>query len=191
MSGINLNFTEEKTRLPIGVSKLFGNPDIWDGFIWPQFTESGEEYEMPFICQINCEQAVVYDNANVLPKTGMLYFFYDMDGMPREPFGSSKAKVIYYNGDMSGLHKMLLTDHEGNDMSLPELEVRFDAGDSPKGILGQTDPQDWQPLFKLFSFETEKLSIRFPDNGILYFFIDKDKLASMDFADIKFEVRKC
>ena len=190
MNGINLNFTDEKARLPVGISKMFGNPDVWDGFEWPSFTESGEEYDLPFVCQINCEQAAAFDTENVLPKNGVLYFFYDMDGLPLEPFGSNRARVFYYDGDMAGLHQMLRTDHEGNDLCLHEVKMHFNSGETPEGVLGQTSPEERQTLLQLRPFQTQKLTIRFPDNGVLNFYIDKAKLARRDFSNVIFEVKR-
>jgi len=160
MGAIHLRFTEEKERLHIGASKFLGNPDVWDGFEWPHFTESGEEYDLTFLCQINCAEAAQFDGKGLLSQTGMLYFFYDMDEMP--PLDENTARVLYYDGDMSELRAMLRTDHEGNDMSLPEMGIRFGGdGKPPNALLGQ-------PLLQLYSFENDKVSIQFP-GGVLCF----------------------
>jgi uncharacterized protein YwqG len=94
MSGINLKFTEEKEKLPVGASKFLGNPDVWDGFAWPHFIEGGEDYDLKFLCQINCAEAAPFDTSGLLPKTGMLYFFYDMDEMPQESSDNSAARIL-------------------------------------------------------------------------------------------------
>ena len=188
MNGIDLTFSEEKKKLPLGASKFLGNPDVWDGFEWPQFTENGESYDLTFMGQINCAEAAPFDQGNVLPKTGMLYFFYDMDEMPQESFDKNAARVIHHDGDLSSLREMLRCDHEGHDMSFRELKIQFhEAGverERLRARLGATVPQGWQPLFQVFSFETDKVSIKFTDERTLCFFVDKPKLERGDFSDI-------
>jgi len=100
MSGIGFTISEEKIKLPIGASKVFGNPDVWDGFEWPQFTESEESYDLSFVCQIGCADAATFGKDDLLPKSGMLYFFYDMDEMPKESISPKASRVLYYDGDV-------------------------------------------------------------------------------------------
>ena len=188
MDGIDITFSEEKKKLPVGASKFLGNPDVWDGFEWPQLTENGESYDLTFMRQINCAEAAPFDKENVLPKTGMLYFFYDMDEMPRESFDKNTARVIYYDGDLMSLREMLRTDHEGNDMSFREMKIHYHSDvvdrEQLRAQLAGTLPQGWQPLFQVFSFETDKVSIKFADNSALCFFVDKPKLECGDFSDV-------
>lgn len=42
MNGIKLRISKPKDKLSAGSSKLFGNPDVWDGFEWPYIEENGE-----------------------------------------------------------------------------------------------------------------------------------------------------
>jgi len=186
--GIDLTLSEEKKKLPIGVSKFLGNPDVWEGFEWPQFSENGENYDLTFICQINCAEVAAFDKENVLPKSGILYFFYDMDEMPRETSGEDAARIIYYDGDSTSLCEMLRIDHEGNDLSLREMEIHFHPfGVEPKQLrarLYESFPQDWQPVLQIYSFETDKVSIRFSDEKALCFFVDKDRLERQVFSKI-------
>ena len=187
MNGIDLTFSEEKKKLPIGASKFLGNPDVWDGFEWPHYTEDGEDYDLTFMCQINCAESASFDKDGVLPRTGMLYFFYDMDNMPQETFDTNTARVLHYDGDCSALFEMLRCDHEGNDMGFREMKIHFHAdrvdGERLRARLGETFPQGWQPFFQIYSFETDKVSIHFKDKSALIFFVDKPKLESGDFSD--------
>ena len=57
MNGIKLKISKPKDKLPAGSSKLFGNPDVWDGFEWPYIEEKDEKYDLTFMCQINCADA--------------------------------------------------------------------------------------------------------------------------------------
>ena len=188
MNGIDLTFSEEKKKLPVGISRFLGNPDVWDGFVWPCYSESGEDYDLTFMCQINCAEAAPFDVAGVLPKTGMLYFFYDMDNMPQETFDTNTASVIHYGGEVSALFEMLRCDHDGNDMSLPEMKIHFNAdrvaGGQLRARLGETLPHGWQPFFQIYSFETDRVSIRFSQKKALIYFVDKPKLQRGDFSDV-------
>jgi uncharacterized protein YwqG len=188
MDGINLKFTEEKEKLPIGASKFMGNPDVWDGFEWPHFTESGEVYDLTFMCQINCAEAALFDKSGLLPKTGMLYFFYDMDEMPQESRDGDAARILYYDGDPASLCQMLRTDQDGNDMSFREMKIRFNATgkavEDYHAALGAAVPQGWQPILQICSFETDSVSVKFTGNSALCFFIDKPKLEAGDFSEV-------
>ena len=131
MKGITLKISKPTDKLSIGSSKLFGNPDVWDGFEWPYIEENGEKYDLNFLCQINCEQVAAFDKEGWLPKTGMLSFFYDLDTMPEAPDEKS-ARVLWYNGDVSALNEMILTDENGNGLAFSEQRIDFDAADADK-----------------------------------------------------------
>ena len=56
MNSIRLKTKYEEHELPIGASKLFGNPDVPGGFEWPYIEVDGEEYDLFFIGQINLSE---------------------------------------------------------------------------------------------------------------------------------------
>ena len=188
MNGIDLTFSEEKKKLPLGTSKFLGNPDAWDGFEWPQFTENKKSYDLTFMGQINCAEAALFYTGGLLPKTGMLYFFYDLDEMPQESFDKNVAKVIHFDGDLSSLREILRCDPEGNDMGFREMKIHFHSESVDRerlcARLGETRPQGWQPLFQIFSFETDRVAIKFKNESALCFFVDKPKLERGDFSDV-------
>lgn len=193
MCKISLNISKPKEKLKAGESKLFGNPDVWDGFIWPSVRENGAEYDLTFMCQINCEQASAFDESGILPKTGILYFFYDLDTMP-ELSDAGSARVLWYNGELSALHEMILTDEDGNSLAFSEQKIDFEASDADEKssslLLGDmTQSCDFikgcLPLLRIGSFETEDAEIRFKDDGWLCFYIEKEKLGACDFSKVK------
>ena len=197
MCKISLNISKPKEKLKAGESKLFGNPDVWDGFIWPSVRENGAEYDLTFMCQINCEQASAFDESGILPKTGILYFFYDLDTMPEAPDEKS-ARVLWYNGELFDLHEMILTDEEGNSLAFSEQKIDFEAadadeksshlllGDIASDAVGDYDCIKEQiPLLRIGSFETEDAEIRFKGNGWLCFYIEEEKLGAHDFSEVK------
>lgn len=193
MNGIKLKISKPKDKLFAGSSKLFGNPDVWDGFEWPYIEENGEKYDLTFLCQINCTEVSALDKEGRLPKTGILYFFYDLDTMP-ETSDSRSARVLWYNGELSALHEMLLTDEAGNSLAFSEQKIDFEASDADEKsshlLLGDMTQscdftKDYLPLLRIGSFETEDAEIRFQDNGALCFYIEKEKLVACDFSEVE------
>lgn len=193
MNGIKLKISKPKDKLFPGSSKLFGNPDVWDGFEWPYIEENGEKYDLTFMCQIDCAKAEGFDESGLLPKTGILYFFYDLDTMP-EMSNSRSARVLWYNGELSALHEMILTDEDGNSLSFSEQKINFDTADAGRKtshlLLGDMTQscdfiKDYLPLLRIGSFETEDAEICFNGNGSLCFYIEKEKLVACDFSEVK------
>lgn len=193
MNGIKLKISKPKDKLPAGSSKLFGDPHVWDGFEWPYIEENGERYDLTFLCQINCAEVFPFDKEGLLPETGMLYFFYDLDTMPEAPDEKS-SRVLWYNGELSALHEMILTDEDGNSLAFSEQRIDFDVADSdeksPPLLLGEMTQsrdfiKDYLPLLCIGSLETEDAEIRFKGNGTLCFYIEKEKLGVRDFSHVK------
>lgn len=202
MKSIRLKTAYVKDNLPIGSSKFFGNPDVWEGFEWPAMEIDGELYDLTFMCQINCCDISVYDVDKKLPQTGMLYFFYDLDEMPSTPFVQQAAKVLYYDGDIDSLCQMKLVDENGEDLSMKEMKLDFevveagylDDGDATHLMLGvpsldygtyYESIEDWQMLLQIDSMESDELVLNFTDEGVLCFYIEPEKLANRDFSDIR------
>ena len=75
MSSIRLKTKYIDEKLPIGASKLFGTPDIYEGFIWPTIEVDGEEYDLSFVGQINLKDVTKYDKEGLLPKKGCYISF--------------------------------------------------------------------------------------------------------------------
>src|SRR5688572_27809627 len=65
----------DETLLAIGESKIGGQPDLPDNYEWASFNSLGEKVSLPFIAQIRLEDVKQYDEENILPKQGILYFF--------------------------------------------------------------------------------------------------------------------
>ncbi len=202
MNSILLKTTPCESKLPIGSSKLLGNPDVWEGFEWPAIDLDGELYDLTFMCQINCAEAAPFDKDGILPKTGMLYFFYDLDEMPHEPSNQNAARVIYYNGEITELHEMVLTDEDGESIAFAEQKIDFECVE--EGYLSDSEPthlllgvpsldfgtwheciDGWQMLLQIDSFETEDACINFTDEGVLCFYAEPQKIKELDFSDVR------
>ena len=201
MSSIRLKTKYIDKKLPIGTSKLFGTPDIYDDFEWPQIEFDGEFYDLSFIAQINLKEVAKYDKKNLLHKEGMLYFFYDLDELPHEPSNLNACKVIYHKND-NDLFAIDNVDENGEDLSFREMAIEFETvkngfiadDDATHLLLGIPSIENgfwyecidgWQMLFQLDSIETDDICINFTDEGILCFYINKEKLKNKDFSDVR------
>ena len=202
MNSIRLKAAYANEDLPVGNSRFFGNPDVWEGFEWPAIEQDGELYDLTFMCQINCAEIAPYDRVGKLPRTGMLYFFYDLDEMPCDPSDIKAAKVLYYDGDAGSLCQMQVVDEYGEDISLKEMGLKFEIVD--EGFLDDTDSthlmlgipsldygtcsdiiDGWQMLLQIDSMETDEVFINFTDEGVLCFYIEPEKLENRDFSDVR------
>lgn len=61
----------------LGKTKLGGCPDLPQKISWPSSKKDGSY--LSFLGQINLEDISGFDEADLLPKTGMLYFFFHLD----------------------------------------------------------------------------------------------------------------
>ena len=110
--------------IAIGQTKIGGKPDLPNEITWVTETNIVETTEkkflifnskkeetvtksLSFIAQINLTETSLFDKDNLLPKTGVLYFFYSAE---QEAWGfdykdKNKFKVIYWDGDFSKLKR--------------------------------------------------------------------------------------
>src|SRR5688572_30057703 len=81
----------------IGASRLGGNPDVPDDFEWPHwhtelegydqearrpFKRPAEDRPLAFLAQIRLSDVTPLDIERLLPPSGWLYFFYDVEAGP-------------------------------------------------------------------------------------------------------------
>ena len=78
---IQREYVPDEDDLPIGASKIGGNPDLPADFEWRYYNE----LPLTFLAQIKLSDVAPYDVDHVLPKAGWLYFFYEVE---QEPWGS-------------------------------------------------------------------------------------------------------
>ncbi len=115
----------------IMASKIGGSPSLPEGFVWPRyqgeaFDGVNKERPLSFIAQINLEDVAMYDEDSLLPKTGMLSFFYEMMTMKWgfEPEDTGCAKV-YYFPEGTKLNRMAAPE-DLEDLRMPECSVCFE-----------------------------------------------------------------
>jgi uncharacterized protein YwqG len=95
--------TEDENIIPIGNSKIGGRPDLPQHMGWVTVDKTKEEKgSLPFIAQFKLEDIKPYDEENILPDTGILYFFAD----PFEVHSYVNfGRVIYFDGDPALLER--------------------------------------------------------------------------------------
>lgn len=111
--------------ISIGASKLGGLPDLPDEIEWP----THNNVPLGFIGQINLAEAVPFDLANELPKTGMLYFFYDgqQQAWGFDPKDSGSSRVLFYDGQSSALKRRKSPDGLPAESDFLLQAVAFEA----------------------------------------------------------------
>ena len=111
-----------------GGTRFGGKPDVPDNFEWPYF--EGESYEgvknrpLSFIAQFNMEEISQYDTEDMLPKTGILSFFYELNSMAwgYSPDDKGCARVYYFE-DVNALHTVDLPEDMEEYFRLPALNI--------------------------------------------------------------------
>ena len=135
-NAILINYSEDENRekLPKGTSKIGGKPDLPKDFQW--FYYKGEDYKkrvenrpLSFLMQINCEEVHKYDEESLLPKKGMLYFFYELFTMTWgfSPQDRGSAKVFYYDGEIKDLISTDFPENIEKDCIIPESKIDFES----------------------------------------------------------------
>ena len=61
--------------IAVGASKFGGQPDLPASVPWP----SNDNGALSFVAQINFAEVSKFDTDGLLPKSGMLYLFYDIN----------------------------------------------------------------------------------------------------------------
>ncbi len=122
-----------------GQSKWWGQPDMPEDMEYPEVTvvdADGEEYEEPltFVCQIRCEDLVRYDREELLPDSGMLYFFAALDyffgdfDAPLSPgmgLWQEKYYKVLYASSIEDLHTHKIVYEDGRPYGLPAEAITF------------------------------------------------------------------
>lgn len=112
-----------------GCTRFGGKPDVPEDFVWEYF--EGESYNgetknrpLSFIAQFDLEEMSRYDTENLLPKTGVLSFFYELGTQKwgYDPDDKGCARVYWFE-DKTKLHNEKLPDDLEEDYRLPALKI--------------------------------------------------------------------
>ena len=190
MKGIALQLKREMSRHAVGSSKLFGSPDVWEGFEWPAIIDSNNCYDLDFVAQINCKDFSKRDTNGYLPSVGMLYFFYDFVACPEDTNDINAARVIY-NCNTENLRELIMVDDDGFDSAIGfPRPIVFSSTDASSDSRLETcyeceAAEGFIVLLRVDSFSAQNGKIKFNDKGSLLFLIKPEKLITRDFSDIR------
>lgn len=192
MKGIVLQLKKQLSKHSPGSSKLFGSPDVWNGFEWPAILDENNCYDLDFVAQVNCAELSEYDEAGVLPKRGILYFFYDFISCPSDPEDKNAARVLFYDGNLSNLSELMMIDEDGVDVSvsfsrpISFSKATVNARRAHLQMCYDTpDAEGYTVLLRLDSFSALNGTAKFNDTGCLLFLISPESLKKRDFSDIR------
>jgi uncharacterized protein YwqG len=174
--------------IQVGRSKFGGAPDLPSTLEWPTgafdlaefppglsddvhstLLETGGRYYLPFIAQFRLTDIEPYDVEGILPREGMLYFFY---GGPMMHLGISASqwylskhpqfpdpedwRVIYYDGDLRNLSRahgsQALPENRNfgtctlsfwSSVSLPQVETCFIGDENTQNATLVLTREEW------------------------------------------------
>lgn len=195
-------FSSEKSLF--GKSHWWGMPDMPAGIPFPcngTPDDEGKEDLLTFICQINLEELATYDVGKLLPASGMLYFFANLDYFLGDyeaeaeclGFWPDNAFKVIYTPEIKELHTHEVKYADGSSAYLPAEEIHFeivpDDADGHK-LLGvpffqEVEDEACGMVSLLQLDEDERWGLRLYDMGNLNFLISKDALAAADFDKVK------
>lgn len=118
----------------VGGTRFGGTPDVPEGFIWPEFeTDTFDDSEvrprpLAFLAQFNCAEIAPLDREGLLPRTGLLSFFYELDSQcwGFDPKDKGCARVFWFVSDR-GLSPAEFPDSLGADFRLPPIRIALKA----------------------------------------------------------------
>ena len=157
---IRISLERSKKPLPSISSKIGGRPVVPDDFLWPYY--EGESYidEKPvnrplaFLAQINLQDTALLDKDNILPKSGILCFFYELKtqrwGFDPKDKGSAR---VYYFPDTATLSVADFPQELDDEYRLPEYALSFEQNisipcDEPYGLYFKCTGFDLESLLK-------------------------------------------
>ena len=172
-SRIETRFVPAGEDLPAGSSKFGGRPDVPAGFVWPVFEtktfddDTVKPRPLAFLAQFDCARLAGLDPEGLLPRTGLLSFFYEL-GSQRwgyDPKDAGCARVFWFDGEP--LAPAEFPQDLEEDFRLPELAAELSAG---------TDAPDFQDAclaldypftandYRFFDQARRELGYAYPDN---------------------------
>lgn len=129
----------------VGASRFGGAPDVPEGFEWARYESgsmlTGEVKKRPlaFLAQFDCEELARFDKDGLLPKTGVLSFFYELDSRRWgfDPDDKGCAKVYWFE-DKGSLRRAEFPKDLGVnaidfDYRMPALGITMSAENSYQG----------------------------------------------------------
>lgn len=149
---IRISYQKETTSIPFLSSKIGGKPAVPADFVWPQYTgiaygeKESKSRPLSFMAQINLKDVAQFDEEHLLPKSGILSFFYELETMTWgfDPKDKGSARVFYFPNES----ELILTDYPTEMeeyVKIPEYAIHFEKQISiPEYMeLKNNDQYDW------------------------------------------------
>jgi uncharacterized protein YwqG len=147
----------DEADIPIGHSKIGGTPDLPQGIDWVKVDYGDRKRSMPFIAQFNLTELKPYDEENLLPGDGMLYFFADLFNGLRF---KDRGRVVFFDGDLTTLERVPFPDDIPPNVPMewgerydpcavefvPEINLPFDD-DVWAGIETYPEGKTWENFY--------------------------------------------
>ncbi len=119
-----------KSPRTVGCTKFGGIPDVPDDFTWPVFESGvyGDEQVKPrplaFLAQFNCAEMKRLDKDRLLPHTGLLSFFYELESQRWgfDPKDKGCARVFWFP-DVESLSPATFPEALETDFRLPAVGI--------------------------------------------------------------------
>jgi uncharacterized protein YwqG len=89
----------DESKIGIAISKIGGQPHLPKDYEWPK-NELGKS--LSFIGQLNFEEVSKFDKSGILPKQGLLSFFYcsEQETWGFDPKDGQRFRVLYFDNDI-------------------------------------------------------------------------------------------
>ena len=128
-NSIRLNIRGEAEKR-VGATRFGGKPDVPADFKWAYYEgadyldETPKSRPLSFIAQFDLSEVAMHDTEGLLPKTGLLSFFYECDTMRwgYDPKDKGCARVYYFE-DVSALSAAEFPDDLEEDFRFPEIAI--------------------------------------------------------------------
>ncbi len=105
-NGISLTPMAADAPIAPGGSKFGGKPDLPADFAWPyhegvDYSDVRANRPLAFLAQLNCAELKPYDAEHLLPETGVLSFFYELETTPwgYDPADRGCARVYWFENE--------------------------------------------------------------------------------------------
>ena len=113
-----------------GCTRFGGKPDVPADFEWERFEGEGamdgevKSRPLSFIAQFDLEEMAQYDTEGLLPKKGVLSFFYELETMKwgYDPDDKGCARVYWFE-DKNSLHTAEFPEDMAGYCKLPALKI--------------------------------------------------------------------
>ena len=155
----------------VGGTHFGGVPDVPTDFVWPTYEGTsfdGNEVKsrpLSFLAQFNCAEFAALDTEGLLPKTGVLSFFYEMESMcwGFNPKDAGCARVFWFE-DVSALAPAKVPEDLDQDLRFPMLQIAMETEtsfiDGQDYYICHEDDIDWSAMGEVL----EDLGIEDPEN---------------------------